>query len=93
MTLVRVMPAFCTMTDPPYPNAPDASTSGRHAARSPARGAGSSRIAAATPKRATVSQPGASQPRASLESGTEVPHSSPAVARAAMARRLVFMPL
>jgi hypothetical protein len=35
VTLVRVMPAFCTRTDPPYPNAPDASTSGVH----PPRGA------------------------------------------------------
>jgi hypothetical protein len=25
VTLVRVMPAFCTMTDPPYPAAPDSS--------------------------------------------------------------------
>ena len=38
LTLVRLMPAFCTTTDPPYPIAPEASTAGVHAART--RGAG-----------------------------------------------------
>ena len=37
VTLVRVMPAFCTMTEPPYPSAPEASTLGVNAARSRAR--------------------------------------------------------
>jgi len=65
---------------------------GVQAARSRARGAVVSRIAAARPKRTKVSQPGASQPRASLDSGTVVPHSSPAAVSAATARRrLVFM--
>ena len=51
-----------------------------------------SRTAAARPNRATVSQPGGSQPRASLDNGTVVPHSIPAAARAATAkRRLLFM--
>ena len=51
-----------------------------------------SRIAAARPNRATVSQPAGSQARASLDSGTVVPHSIPATARAATARRrLVVM--
>jgi hypothetical protein len=92
LTLVRVMPAFCTTTDPPYPIAPEASTEGVQAARTWARGATASRIAAARPKRTKVSQPGASQPRASLDSGTVVPHSSPAAVSAATARRRsVFM--
>jgi hypothetical protein len=93
MTLVRVIPAFCTTTDPPYPSAPEASTRGVQAARSPRRQATGSRTAAARPKRANVSQPGGSHSRASLDSGTVVPQSSPAAVRAATARRrLVFMP-
>ena len=28
VTLVRLMPVFCTTTEPPYPSAPDASTAG-----------------------------------------------------------------
>ena len=94
VTLVRVMPAFCRRTDPPYPNAPDASTSGVQAARTPpARpDATASRIAAARPKRANVSQPGGSHSRASLDSGTVVPQRSPAAVRAATAWwRSMFM--
>src|ERR1035441_1713725 len=84
VTLVRVMPAFCTMTDPPYPIAPEASTLGLNAARrlGGLRPATASRIAAARPKRAAASQPGPSHGRASLDSGTVVPQSSPAAARA-----------
>ena len=37
VTLVREMPAFCTMTEPPYPSAPETSTLGVNAARSIAR--------------------------------------------------------
>jgi len=85
VTLVRVMPAFCTTTEPPYPSAPAASTAGVNARRSPRRRAAASRIAAARPKRTTVSQPGDSHSRASLVSGTVVPHSSPAAMRAATA--------
>ena len=86
MTLVRAMPAFCTMTEPPYPSAPAASTAGVNAPRSVfRRRATASRIAAASPNRTTVSQPGGSQARASLDRGTVVPHSSPAAARAATA--------
>ena len=93
VTLVRVMPAFCTTTDPPYPNAPDASTRGVQAARTPRREATASSTAAARPKRAKASQPGGSHSRASLDSGTVVPHSSPAAVSAAIARRrLVVMP-
>jgi hypothetical protein len=84
VTLVRAMPAFCTMTDPPYPSAPATKILGVNAARSPGRPT-ASRTAAASPKRMTVSQPGASHCRASLDSGTVVPHSSPAVTRAATA--------
>jgi hypothetical protein len=84
VTLVRAMPAFCTMTDPPYPSAPEARILGVNAARSPGRPT-ASRTAAARPKRTAVSQPGASHSRASLDSGTVVPHSSPAVTRAATA--------
>jgi hypothetical protein len=90
VTLVRVMPTFCTRTDPPYPNAPDTSTSGVHAARTPLPlrwEATASVIAAARAKRTNVSQPGASHSRASLDSGTVVPHRSPAALRAATARR------
>jgi hypothetical protein len=90
VTLVRVTPAFCMMTVPPYPNAPEART---FASRSrcrrrwpPARRrATGSSTAAARPKRTTVSQPGASHCRATLDSGTVVPHSSPAATRAARA--------
>ncbi|MGD0603804.1 MAG: hypothetical protein ABSA53_09425 [Streptosporangiaceae bacterium] len=98
VTLVRVMPAFCTTTEPPYPIAPEASTRSLNAARSPPglrpvtapgppglRPATASRIAAARPKRATVSQPGPSHCSASLDSGTVVPQSSPAAASAATA--------
>jgi hypothetical protein len=84
VTLVRVMPAFCTITDPPYPSAPETSTR-ISSTRWPRRRATGSRIAAARPKRMTVSQPGASHSRASLDSGTVVPHSSPAAVRAATA--------
>jgi hypothetical protein len=86
VTLVRPMPAFCTSTDPPYPTAPEtrtfASKSRCPAARRRATG---SSTAAARPNRRTVSQPGASHSRASLDSGTVVPHSSPAAVRAATA--------
>jgi len=93
MTLVRVMPAFCTTTDPPYPSAPEASARGVQAARTPRRGATASRTRAASPKRANVSQPGGSHSKASLDSGTVVPQSSPAAVRAATARRrLVVIP-
>ena len=85
VTLVRVMPAFCTMTEPPYPSAPATSTLGVNAARSLARGVAASSTAAARPNRAAVSQPGDSHSRASLDSGTVVPHSSPAAMRAATA--------
>jgi hypothetical protein len=100
VTLVRVIPAFCTMTDPPYPIAPETSsvslreTTPRDPpvwgdpspqtplARRPATG---SSTAAARLKRTAVSQPGASHCRASLDSGTVVPHSNPAAMRAATA--------
>ncbi len=87
VTLVRVMPTFCTRTDPPYPNAPDASTSGVQAARTSRREATARSMAAARPKRANVSQPGDSHSRASLDSGTVVPHRSPAEVSAATGRR------
>jgi len=91
VTLVRVIPAFCTRIDPPYPNAPHASTAGLHAARTRNRTAARS-TAAARPNRATVSQPGGSHSRASLVTGTVVPQSRPAAASAATAvRRSRFM--
>ena len=86
LTLVRVMPAFCTTTDPPYPTAPEASTRSVQAARSLERAHASS-TAAARLNRANVSQAGGSQSRASLDSGTVVPQSSPAAVSAAMAWR------
>ncbi len=57
------------------------------AARTRERAATSRTAAAARPKRAKVSQAGGSHTRASLESGTVVPHSSPAVVSAATATR------
>jgi len=48
-------------------------------------------MAAATAKRTNVSQPGASQCRASFDNGTVVPQSSPAPISAAKMRRFVFM--
>jgi hypothetical protein len=48
-------------------------------------------MAAAMPKRATVSQPGASQVSATLDSGTVVPQASPAVVSAAIARWFALM--
>src|SRR5580693_8276947 len=91
LTLVRVIPAFCSRTVPPYPTAPEASSAGLNAART--RGPSTaSRMTAATPKRTTVSQPGGSHCRASLDIGTVVPHSSPATVSAARAgRRLLRM--
>ena len=84
MTLVRMIPAFWTMIVPPYPAAPEASTL-TSGTRRPRRRATGSRTAAARPNRAAVSHPGASQAKASLDSGTVEPHSSPAVTRAATA--------
>ncbi|MBV9094928.1 MAG: hypothetical protein JO132_13825 [Streptosporangiaceae bacterium] len=49
----------------------------------PTRSASST--AAARPNLAAVSQPGGSHASASFDSGTVVPHSSPATARAATA--------
>ena len=92
VTLVLVMPVFCTTTEPPYPAAPDASTSGVQAARTARRGDAASRIEEASAKRTNASQPGGSHCRASLDSGTVVPHSRPAAMSAARARRrFVFM--
>jgi Lrp/AsnC family transcriptional regulator, leucine-responsive regulatory protein len=93
LTLVRAMPVFCTMIVPPYPTAPQASTAGVQAARTRERApAPASRTAAARPKRAKVSQAGASHSSASRDAGTVVPHSRPAAVRAAKAgRRLVFI--
>ena len=102
VTLVRAIPAFCTMTDPPYPTAPEPRRvslrrtipprpflvlAGSRSPQTPParRRATGSRTAAARPKRTAVSQPGASHCRASLDSGTVVPHSSPAAMRAATA--------
>jgi hypothetical protein len=98
VTLVRVIPAFCTTTVAPYPIAPAARTFAvrarlprrqpRPPRREPSalrRRATGSSTAAARPKRAAASQPGASHCRASLDSGTVVPHSSPAAMRAATA--------
>ena len=84
VTLVREIPAFCTMTDPPYPTAPEPRTLASQI-RCPRRRATGSSTAAARPKRTAVSQPGASHSRASLDNGTVVPHSSPAAIRAATA--------
>jgi hypothetical protein len=102
VTLVRAIPAFCTMTDPPYPTAPETRTFASRIPRArrrrrpgpqrrrrrpgpQRRRATGSSTAAARPKRTAVSQPGASHCRASLDSGTVVPHSSPAAIRAATA--------
>ena len=87
-----VMPVFCSSTVPPYPAAPQASTAGLHAARTRDRVTVSS-TAAATANRMAVSHPGGSQPRASLDRGTVLPHSSPATVSAMRARRRsTFMP-
>jgi hypothetical protein len=87
VTLVRAMPAFCTMTVAPYPTAPEPRTfaSKSRCPTVPRRRARGSSTAAASPKRTAVSQPGPSHCRASLDSGTVVPHSSPAAIRAATA--------
>jgi hypothetical protein len=64
---------------------------GRSAARSRPRAA-KARTGAARANRATVSQPGVIQPRASFDSGTVRPQRMPAVARAMIAVRFdVFM--
>jgi hypothetical protein len=84
VTLVRAIPAFCTMTVAPYPTAPETSNRASRM-RWPRRRATGNSTAAARPKRTAVSQPGASHCRASLDSGTVVPHSSPAAMRAATA--------
>jgi hypothetical protein len=84
VTLVRAIPAFCTMTVAPYPTAPQPSSLASRTRWPRLRATGSS-TAAARPKRTAVSQPGPSHCRASLDSGTVVPHSSPAAIRAATA--------
>jgi len=86
LTLVRPIPAFCSSTEPPYPAAPQTATAGVNAARSLARPATSS-TAAARANRAKVSQAAGSHSSATFDSGTVVPHSSPAATRAATARR------
>jgi hypothetical protein len=86
LTLVRLIPAFCTTTDPPYPIAPEARIAGESTARTRARVA-TRRMAAARPNRTNVSQVGDSQVSATLDSGTVVPQSSPAAVSAATARR------
>jgi Lrp/AsnC family leucine-responsive transcriptional regulator len=110
VTLVSSTPAFCRITEPPYPTAPEISTSSVPAGRTAAAARASDQVpgwfrvavrrvitsstAAARPNRATVSQPGGSQARASLDRGTVVPHSVPATASATTARRrLLFMHL
>lgn len=60
------------------------STAGEQAPRSLERVTGS-KIAAASPNRTAVSQTGGSHPRATLDSGTVVPHSVPAMTSAAIA--------
>ncbi len=92
VTLVLVMPAFCTTSAPPYPTAPEASAAGVSASRTRCRDAAGSSTAAARPNLAAASQPGAIHCSASLDSGTVVPHSSPAAVSAATAlRRLVLI--
>jgi Lrp/AsnC family transcriptional regulator, leucine-responsive regulatory protein len=90
VTLVRMIPRFCSTTDPPYPAAPLASTAGLQTARIRDRAATSS-TAAARPNRAKVSQAGGSQSSASLDSGTVVPQSSPAAVSAGKTRRRLFV--
>jgi hypothetical protein len=90
VTLVRMIPRFCSTTDPPYPAAPVARIAGLQAARTRDRPATSS-TAAATPNRAKASQAGGSHPSASLDSGTVVPQSSPAAIRAGKTRRRLFV--
>ena len=85
VTLVRVIPAFCTTTVAPYPTAPEPRTFASRSRPFTRRRAIGSSTAAARPKRTAVSHPGASHCRASLDSGTVVPHSSPAAMRAATA--------
>jgi hypothetical protein len=84
VTLVRAIPAFCTMTVAPYPTAPETSNRASRM-RWPRRRATGNSTAAARPKRTAVNEPGASHCRASLDSGTVVPQSSPAAMRAATA--------
>jgi hypothetical protein len=84
VTLVRAIPAFCTMTVAPYPTAPETSNRASRM-RWPRRRATGNSTAAARPNRTAVNEPGASHCKASLDSGTVVPHSSPAAMRAATA--------
>ncbi len=91
VTLVRCTPKFWSRTEPPYPAAPEITTAGLQAPRSRDLLTSMS-TAAASPNRTKVSQAGASQPSASFDSGTVVPHRTPAVTRAGKTRRrLVFM--
>jgi len=53
----------------------------------------SSRTAAATPNRPDASQAGASQASASFDSGTVVPHSTPAAMSAAKTKRRLLVML
>jgi Lrp/AsnC family transcriptional regulator, leucine-responsive regulatory protein len=87
VTLVRWMPRFCSSTEPPYPAAPVIRIAGRKLARSLDRLTTVS-SAAARANLANASQPGDSQARASLDSGTVVPHKIPAAASAGKTRRL-----
>src|ERR1017187_87613 len=65
---------------------PEPSSAGRHTPRNFDL-VTVSRMTAATPNRATVSQPGGSHSRATLDSGTVVPHNRPAAVSAPIARR------
>jgi hypothetical protein len=92
VTLVRSMPRFCRTTEPPYPAAPLIRIAGRQTARSRNR-LTAIRMSPATANLVSASQPGASQPRASFDRGTVVPHRTPAVIRAGKTvRRLLVMP-
>ncbi len=86
VTLVRSMPRFCSNTDPPYPAAPVMRIAGLTAPRSRDRLTTVS-SAAATANLANASHPGASHASASLDSGTVVPHRTPAATRAGKTRR------
>ena len=91
VTLVRWIPRFCSSTEPPYPRPPLIRMAGLQAARSRERLA-TIRMAAASANLANASQAGGIQPRASLDSGTVVPHRTPAAIRAEkISRRLLVM--
>src|SRR6202012_3088463 len=91
LTLVWLIPAFCSRMTAPKPTAPESPTLGVSASRRPRRPT-IARIGADATNLITVSQLGSSQRNESLDSATVIPQRDPAAIRAKMALRFFIAP-